>query len=148
VDKKNINSKEINSSRELMNNQLLNLKNNSNVLYSNPMIKNIYTQKIEMEKNSKLHKPEIIHKIVVSDENGNNKEIAFNTNTLSKLNLRNKNTDFSMLYSEDNEEYQKIKDSIIQLNDQPLPNVIIIENMDSASPIIQDAILQVKKEKK
>ncbi|KAL6596460.1 hypothetical protein LY90DRAFT_663148 [Neocallimastix californiae] len=139
---------EINSSRELMNNQLLNLKNNSNVLYSNPMIKNIYTQKIEMEKNSKLHKPEIIHKIVVSDENGNNKEIAFNTNTLSKLNLRNKNTDFSMLYSEDNEEYQKIKDSIIQLNDQPLPNVIIIENMDSASPIIQDAILQMLLKKK
>eukprot|EP00833_Pecoramyces_ruminatium_P017443 jgi/Orpsp1_1/1191475/evm.model.d7180000086104.1 len=146
----NLNKNDNNTDKVLRNKQLLSLDNNSQILYSNNMIKTIYKQKIEFEKNASLksNKPELIHKNMLGDNIENNKEIIYNTNTLSKLNLFNKKTDFSMFDSKDNEEYKKITGTIVDLKNSQLPNVIIVENMDNASPIIQDAILQLLVKKK
>jgi len=143
---------------------------NSQVVYSNIMIKNIYDNKLEMIKNNYNYKTsnskngslknivsnsnsntiksfttgrryDLIHKLLQPPDTDNNKEVVYNTNTLSRLNLENKNNDFAMMDSDDL--IDKAKNSLIKLSSQTLPNVIIIENLDDASPIVQDAILQV-----
>jgi len=86
------------------------------------------------------HKHDLLHKAVLASEQ--DKEVKLNANTLSRLNLENRNNDFALFNSK--ELINKVNDSIISFNKiNNLPNVIIIENMDSANYFVQDALLQV-----
>ncbi|ORX82424.1 hypothetical protein BCR32DRAFT_278893 [Anaeromyces robustus] len=139
------------NSKELKIDKLSNF-NNSQIIYSNIMIKNIYNNKMENEKNNKTnHRNEMLHMALSNNNNLNNitesnKEVIFNTHTLSRLNLQNKNSAFSMLKTDSKK--MSINNSLMNFHSQPLPNILIIENMDDASPIVQDAILQMLVRKK
>jgi len=84
---------------------------------------------------------DLLHRAVLASEN--DKEVKYNANTLSRLNLENKKNDFA-LFKETKELPNKFTDSLRNINKiQCLPNVIIIENMDDANYFVQNAILQV-----